>query len=193
MFPNLKCDIRRYKNIRGGGLGFKDSLYLIFEQGVWAIVAYRFGRWVHSLRIPIVRMILKVIAFILFKITEILTGISLPASAQIGKGLYIGHFGGIIVHSLSKIGKNCSIGSGVVIGTRGLGNKGVPIIGDNVYIGVGAKVLGGIKIGNNVRIGANAVVLKDIPDNSTVVGIPAKIIKINNLKLKEVYKDVCIS
>lgn len=108
-----------------------------------------------------------------------MTGISLPASAEIGKGFYIGHFGGIILHSHAKIGENCSIGPGVLIGTRGGGNKGVPIIGRDVYIGVGAKVLGGIKIGDRVKIGANAVVLTNIPDGATAVGIPARILKAN--------------
>jgi len=89
----------------------------------------------------------------------------------------VGHFGHIILHSDVKMGKNCSIGPGVIIGTRGLSGQGVSIIGDNVYIGVGAKILGEIKIGNNVKIGANAVVLEDVPDGATVVGIPAKIVR----------------
>lgn len=124
-----------------------------------------------------VSFLLKIFAFLLFKLTEMITGISLPASAQIGKGLYVGHFGYIILHSDVVMGENCSIGPGVVIGTRGLSNQGVPVIGNNAYIGVGAKILGGVKIGHNVKIGANAVVLEDVPDGCTAIGIPAKIIK----------------
>ena len=171
MFPNLSADIERYIKEP------KDKIYLIFEQGVWAIVVYRFGRWTRTVKIPLVSLVLKIISFLLFKSIEIITGISLPVSVEIGKGLYIGHFGCIILHSNVKMGENCSIVTGITIGTRGLGNTGVPVIGDNVYIGVGAKILGGIKIGNNVKIGANAVVIDDVPDGATVVGIPAKIIK----------------
>lgn len=172
MFPNLKADIRRYiADPRD-----KKNIYLFFEQGIWALAVYRFGRWVRLIRIPLVSLILKIIAFLLFKITEVVTGISLPASAQIGKGFYVGHFGYIVLHSDVKIGENCSVVSGVLIGTKGLGNQGAPVIGNNVYIGAGAKILGAITIGNNVKVGANAVVLHDVPDGSTVVGIPARII-----------------
>ena len=171
MFDNFKGDLNRYRE-----LGSK-TVYLIFEQGLWAIAVYRFGRSVRKIRIPVVSHLLKIIAFLLFKLTEFCTGISLPASAQIGKGFYVGHFGGIILHSDVKMGINCSIGPGVLIGTRGQGSKGVPCIGDNVYIGVGARILGGIKIGNNACIGANAVVIRDVPDVVTAVGIPARIVR----------------
>jgi serine O-acetyltransferase len=168
MFATLSADLRRFG---------KFSPYLIFEQGIWAILVFRFGSWVNTFRVPVLRSFLKIIAFFLFKIIEMTTGISIPASVKIGKGFYIGHFGGIIVHSDVQIGENFSIGPGVVLGTRGLGNKGVPQIGNNVYIGVGAKVLGNVKVGNNVKIGANAVVIKDVPDNATVIGIPARLIE----------------
>lgn len=173
MFPNLSADIRRYMVSPGD----PKNIYLFFEQGIWALVVYRFGRWVRTVKIPILSILLKVIAFLLFKSIEISTGISLPASAEIGKGFYVGHFGYIVLHSQVKMGENCSVVSGVLIGTLGLGNTGVPTIGNHVYIGAGAKILGGIKIGNNVKIGANSVVLTDIPDGSTVVGIPGKIIQ----------------
>ena len=104
-------------------------------------------------------------------------GISIPASTEIDSGFYIGHFGGIVVNGKSVIGKNCNISQGVTLGQANRGkNKGYPTLGDNVYIGPGAKIVGAIKIGNNVAIGANCVVTKDIPDNSVVVGIPGKVI-----------------
>ena len=173
MWPNLKQDLKRYFREPGD----KVNIYLIFEQGLWAIAVYRFGRCVRQIKIPLISFVLKVIAFLLFKLIEIITGISLPVSARIGKGLYVGHFGYCIVHTDVVIGENFSMGPGVVIGTRGIGNQGVPVIGDNVYVGTGAKILGGIKIGSHVRIGANAVVLMDVPDHCTVVGAPARIIE----------------
>ena len=104
----------------------------------------------------------------------LLTGINLPVSAKIGPGFRIWHFGCIVLHPQVEIGKNCDIRHGVTIGNQKMYSD-VPIIGDNVNIGVGATILGKIKIGNNVTIGANAVVLHDVPDNYTAVGIPARI------------------
>ena len=177
MFPNLKADIARYIKKDDSQNQLKEILYLLFDQGFWAVMVYRFCHWAHQIQIPILSILLKLFSFFLSKATEVMTGISIPASAQIGPGFYVGHFGGIILHTQVKMGKDSSIGSGVVIGTRGLGDQGVPTIGDNVYIGVGAKVLGKVKIGNDVKIGANAVVLDDIPDGATVVGIPAQIVR----------------
>jgi serine O-acetyltransferase len=104
-------------------------------------------------------------------------GIDISPNTEVGKGFYIGHFGGIIVNSKVKIGKNCNMSQGVTIGLANRGkNKGVATIGDNVYIGPGAKIVGAVKIGDNVAIGANCVVTKDIPNNAVVVGIPGKVI-----------------
>ena len=168
MFNNLKADLKRHTPF---------SPYVLFEQGLWAVIVYRYGRWVRNVQVPLVSLFLRMTAFVLFKAMEVTTGISIPASAKIGKGFFIGHFGGIIVHAEVQMGENCSIGPGVVIGARGLGRQGVPQLGNNVYVGVGAKILGHVKIGNNVRIGANAVVITDVPDNATVIGVPGRIIE----------------
>lgn len=175
MWRDFQADLKRYI------IDPRDrrNIYLLFDQGIWAVFFYRFGRWAHSVQIPLINIPLRLIAFILFKWAEITSGISLPASARIGPGFYVGHFGGIFLHSDAVLGRNCSVGPGVMIGARGLGRKGVPVIGNNVYIGVGAKVLGSVQIGNNVRIGANTVVLSDVPDGATVVGSPARIVQKN--------------
>jgi serine O-acetyltransferase len=103
--------------------------------------------------------------------------IDIPSGTAIECGLYIGHFGDIVVHENTVIGKNFSISQGVTIGQLNRGeHKGTPKIGDNVYIGPGAKVIGNVKIGNNVAVGANCVVTKDIPDNAVVVGVPGQVI-----------------
>lgn len=106
-------------------------------------------------------------------------GISISPQTDIGKGFYIGHYGGIVISSLAIIGENCNIMQGVTIGASSRGkSKGVPVIGDYVYMGAGAKIIGNVKIGNHAAIGANAVVTKDIPDYGVVVGMPAKIISL---------------
>lgn len=104
-------------------------------------------------------------------------GIDIPIGLPIGKGLYIGHFGGIVIGADVRIGDNFNLSHGVTLGQVNRGsNKGSPTIGDNVYIGPGAKVIGNVIIGNNVAIGANCVVVKSIPDKGVVVGIPGKIV-----------------
>jgi len=96
---------------------------------------------------------------------------------QIGPGLYIGHQGGIVINEQVVIGKNCNLSQQVTIGVSRRGERaGVPTIGDNVYLGPGAKIFGKIQVGNNAAIGANCVVTRDVPDNGVAVGIPAKVI-----------------
>ncbi|HTD99696.1 MAG TPA: hypothetical protein VK668_10425 [Mucilaginibacter sp.] len=119
--------------------------------------------------------------FVFFKLFHrryvIKYGIDLAVDATIGYGFYMGHFGGINISPKAIIGNNCNISQGVTIGISGRGeNRGVPEIGDGIYIGPGAKLFGKIKIGNFVAVGANAVVNKSFPDRSVIAGIPAKVI-----------------
>jgi serine O-acetyltransferase len=108
------------------------------------------------------------------KIIEITTGISIPASVQIGHSFYIGHFGGIILNGKAVIGDNCNISQGTTIGVSGVANsRGVPVIGDYVYIGANAIVAGKITIGNNVLIGACSLVTTDVAAYSVMQGVPA--------------------
>lgn len=104
-------------------------------------------------------------------------GIDISPKTIIGPGLYIGHYGGIVISSDAIIGKNCEISHDVTIGIHNRGRyRGVPEIGDNVYIGPGAKIFGKIVIGSNVAIGANSVINRDAPDSSVVVGAPGRIV-----------------
>jgi serine O-acetyltransferase len=186
MLDNFRADIERYIALQQ-----KSWLYLLVaRQGLWALAEYRFSRWVHtSVNVPLVRQILKVFCFIWHKLIEITTGIDIPNQVEIGKGLYIGHFGGIILNADVKMGENCNLSQGVTIGVGGRGeNSGSPKLGDRVFIGPGAKIFGSISIGNDVAIGANAVVTKDLPDNAVAVGVPAKIVSYKGSKDFIIYR-----
>lgn len=108
---------------------------------------------------------------------QIYYGIQIRHTTNIGKGLYIPHAGTIVVNAGTVIGDNCTILQGVTVGSNFFKERyGAPIIGNNVYIGAGAKIIGSIRIGDNVTIGANSVVTKDVPSDVVVAGIPATII-----------------
>jgi len=139
------------------------------------MTVYRFGRWRYGVQPTIVRKFFSLLYHLLFKFIQIVTGIELPCEVEIGRNFVIDHFGGIIISGYAKFGDNCRIRNGVVVGLRRVEEKCAPIIGNDVDIGAGAKLLGPIRIGNNVLIGANAVVLCDVPDNSVAAGVPARI------------------
>jgi len=104
-------------------------------------------------------------------------GIDISRDARIGSGLYIGHFGGIVVNAAVVIGDNCNLSQGVTLGQVNRGPKaGCPTIGNNVYIGPGAKIIGHIQVGDHAAIGANAVVVDDVPSHGAVGGVPARVI-----------------
>ena len=180
MLEKLRADIDRYVVLRKRFW----LLLLLTEQGLWALAEYRFNSWRHNhVHIPLIRQVLYLFCFIWHKIIEMTTGISIPYRAKIGRGLYIGHFGGIFVNEDAVIGENCNLSQGVTIGIGGRGtSRGCPKIGDRVFIGPGAKIFGAITIGNDVAIGANAVVMKDLPDAAVAVGIPAKVISFKGSK-----------
>lgn len=163
MFDNIRHDLKTYN-------GDWTS------QGFWALVTYRFGRWRYTLRIPLIRKFFSLLYKILYKYTQVVTGIELPCEVEVGKNFRIDHFGDIIISGYAKFGDDCVIRNGVTVGLRHEDNPTAPQIGNQVNIGAGAKVLGPITIGDNVDIGANAVVLTDVPSNSIAVGVPAKII-----------------
>lgn len=107
---------------------------------------------------------------------QIKYGFQIYPETQIGEGFYLGHWGSLVINPNTKIGKNCNIAQGVTIGQQNRGkNEGVPEIGNDVWIGTNAVIVGNIKIGNNVLIAPNSYVTFDIPDNSVVVGNPAQI------------------
>jgi serine O-acetyltransferase len=162
MFHNIRDDFRAHNRNWGA-------------QGFWAMVVYRFGRWRYGVRPTILRKLLSLIYHVLLKLVQILTGIDLPCEVEVGRNFVIDHFGGIVISGYAKFGDNCRIRNGVVVGLRRVEERSAPTIGNDVDIGSGAKILGPIRVGNNVLIGANAVVIRDVPDNSIAVGVPAVI------------------
>lgn len=159
------------KNISDKDPASRNVIYVILlYPGFHALLFYRIAHFLSNLK-------LKFIARLISQLARFLTGIEIHPGAKIGKRLFIDHGMGIVIGETATIGDNCTIYHGVTLGGTGKDKyKRHPDIGNNVIIGCGAKVLGPIKIGNNVKVGANAVVLKNIPDNSTVVGIPGKIV-----------------
>lgn len=111
---------------------------------------------------------------LLKQLNHVFTGADMAWQAEVGPGLNLLHPTGVVVGKYVKIGKNCMIQDGVTLGGRGGTNDGHPTVQDNVQIGCGAKLLGPVVIGNYAKIGANAVVLNDVPDKATAVGIPAR-------------------
>jgi serine O-acetyltransferase len=160
----VRADVMR---LREEDPGLRTLTRGMLSQGFQALLVYRIFRWFYERGIPTQPM-----RFFIERLTEITTGISIPVQAQIGRGLRIHHFGGIIVHSEAVIGEGCTIYHGVTLGDLG-GWGGAPSIGNHVVIGAGAKILGRIELGDYCRIGANAVVRTSVPAGCLAVGVPA--------------------
>ena len=160
MFDNIRADLQAHSGQWSA-------------QGFWALVVYRFGRWRYGVRPVLLRKLLSAVYRSLYKLVQILTGIELPCEVQLGRNFVIDHSGGIVISGYARFGDNCRIRNGVVVGLRRVDEPCAPVIGNNVDIGAGAKLLGAITIGDNVLIGANAVVVSDVPADSVAVGVPA--------------------
>lgn len=157
------------KNIQEKDPASNNILYVILlYQGFHTLVFYRIAHFFYHYK-------LFFIARLISQLGRFFTGIEIHPGAKIGKRLFIDHGMGIVIGQTVTIGDNCTLYHGVTLGGTGKDTlKRHPDLGDNVLVGSGAKVLGPIHIGNNVKIGANAVVLKDVPDNTTIVGVPGE-------------------
>ena len=151
--------------------------------GFHALVAYRIAHRLSRWGIPFLPRLISQIA-------RWFTGVEIHPAAKIGRGFFIDHGMGVVVGETSEIGDYVTLFQGVTLGGTGKERgKRHPTLGNHVVVGAGAKILGGIRIGDNVKIGANSVVLKSVPENSTVIGVPGRIIKADGGRLPEMTMD----
>jgi len=150
---------------------------ILLYSGLHAIVAYRISNFLWRKKIPLIPRAISQIA-------RFFTGIEIHPGATIGSGLFIDHGMGVVIGETTIIGDHVCLFQGVTLGGTGKETgKRHPTLGDNIVVGAGAKILGNINIGSNSYIGANAVVIKDTPANSTIVGVPGRITKQEGRKI----------
>lgn len=168
MFKKLNYDLDRVLK-EDPAARSKLEVFLLYPS-INALIVYRIAHKLYNKK-------WFFLARLLSQLARFFTGIEIHPGAKIGKGLFIDHGMGVVIGETAEVGDNVTIYHGVTLGGTGKDKgKRHPTVKDNVIIGAGAKILGPITIGNNVKVGANSVVLKDVPDNATAVGIPAKII-----------------
>ncbi len=177
MFELIRADITR--KMRGYGVRPEDQTFFrkrvtpLLELGTLAVVVYRFGSWAYKLKVPVIRQILIGLYLFINVACMAITGIHIARENDIGPGLVIHNFCGILILA-KKIGHSCTLTHGVsIMNVRGVGRA---TIGNNCYFGPGSKVLGAVTIGDNVIVSANSVVLTDVPSGATVMGVPARVI-----------------
>ena len=176
MFKNLRYDI---KAIRARDPAARSGAEVFFlYSGLHALILHRQANWLH-------RHGLRFLARFLSQFARFLTGIEIHPSATIGKGLFIDHGSGVVIGETTVIGDNCTIYQGVTLGGTGKEHgKRHPTIGDNVIIGSGARVLGPFRVGNGAKIAAGAVVLGEVPNEATAVGVPARVVRVGGKKIE---------
>ncbi len=175
-----------FKLIKRGIIKVKEDIQVIYDKdpaatnifevllcypGLHALIAYRFAHRLHKWHIPLLPRIISYI-------TRIITGIEIHPGARIGRRFFIDHGEGVVIGETTTIGNDVLIYQQVTLGGTGKEHgKRHPTLGNNVIVGAGAKVLGNIKLGDFVRVGAGSVVVEDVPEYSTVVGIPGRIVQ----------------
>jgi serine O-acetyltransferase len=184
------ADLYRYEGKTGITVFVKHWL---LSPGYTFSFYLRLCAYLHKEQPRILMLPLYCLARIILRHYSYKFGIFIPFDAPIGVGLYIGHCGDIHFNACAQVGSNCNISQGVTLGQANRGkNKGYPIIGDRVYIGPGAKVVGAVRVGNNAAIGANCVVTKDVPDNAVVVGVPGRVISYDGAADYVEYTDYAV-
>ena len=176
---HLLEDIRAYKHNDPAARSVAEVLLLY--NGLHATIDYRIAHWLHIHH-------LRFLARTISQWSKMWTGIEIHPGAKIGRRLVIDHGTGIVIGETAEIGDDCLLYQGVTLGGTGKDvGKRHPTLGNNVMVGAGAKVLGPIHVGNNARIAANAVVLREVPDNATVVGVPGHVVRLCGEKLDHIH------
>ncbi len=164
-----------------------DLEIILLYAGFHAIILYRVAHALRNLKVPFLPRAISQFA-------RFLTGIEIHPGAQIGQGLFIDHGTGVVIGETAIIGDNVTLFQGVTLGGTGKETgKRHPTLGSNIVVGAGAKILGNITIGDNSYIGANAVVIKDVPANATVVGVPGHVTKQDGKKIDTELDHVHVS
>ena len=181
MFDIIKQDLRAVFD-RDPAATSKLEVVLTYA-GFHALLAYRISHWLKAHDVPILPRVISQLA-------RWVTGVEIHPAAQIGTGFFIDHGMGVVIGETAEIGDYVTLFQGVTLGGTGKERgKRHPTLGNHVVVGAGAKILGGITIGDNVKIGANSVVLKSVPANSTVIGVPARVIKTQGERLPDATMD----
>ena len=175
MFDRLKEELDSIM-ARDPAARSRAEVYFLYS-GFKAVRSYRRANWFY-------RHNHKLIARWISQRSRHKTGIEIHPGATIGKGLFIDHGMGVVIGETTEIGDNCTLYQNVTLGGTGKEHgKRHPTLGDNVLVGAGAKVLGPFRVGDHARVAAGAVVLEEVPDNATAVGVPARIVRVNGQKV----------
>lgn len=181
MFDNIKKDF--YAVFERDPAAANTLEVLFAYPGFHAIIFHRLAHWLWKNRIPFIPRLIS-------HFSRWLTGIEIHPGARIGSGFFIDHGMGVVIGETTVIGNNVTLYQGVTLGGTGKEKgKRHPTLGNNIVVGVGAKILGNIVIGDNVKVGANSVVLESVPPDSTVVGVPGRVVKQGGRRLTEMMLD----
>jgi len=167
---------RYYKRLDDPSSRWQRFKLILRKEAIWCIGCYRVGQYLQQEASFLIRALLYVPFALINSIVEILHGVHIHFRADIGPGLFINHVGGIWINPKVKIGSNCNLNHNVTIGSAGGEKKGVPSLGDRVWVGPNATIVGAVEVGSNVAVSANSLVVSAVPENAIVIGVPAKVI-----------------
>jgi len=174
MFKKLREDIRAIRE-RDPAARSGFEIFILYS-GLHALIYHRIAHFFHKHH-------MFFIARLISQMNRFFTGVEIHPGAQIGRGLFIDHGSGVVIGETTVIGDNCTIYQGATLGGTGKDvGKRHPTLGNNVMVGAGAKILGPFKVGDNAKIASNAVVLEEVPPDSTAVGVPARVVRRNGVK-----------